>query len=120
MGILAEQRPGDFQRIHAEGAGLVAKLSAGAGVARLVHISAIGADPQARPAATPRARVSGEALVREAFAGATILRPSLVFGPEDQLFNRFAGMARLLSVHAGDLRRHAVPAGLCRATSRTR
>jgi uncharacterized protein YbjT (DUF2867 family) len=97
VGILAERRSGDFQRIHAEGAGLVAKLSARAGVARLVHISAIGADPNgaSRYAAS---KGVGEGLVREAFAGATILRPSLVFGPEDHLFNRFAGMARLLPI----------------------
>jgi NADH dehydrogenase len=97
VGILAEPRPGDFQRIHAEGAGLVARLSAAAGVRRLVHISAIGADPGAasRYAAT---KGMGEALVREAFPSAAILRPSLVFGPEDRLFNRFAAMARLLPV----------------------
>jgi uncharacterized protein YbjT (DUF2867 family) len=95
VGILAEQRSGDFQLIQAEGAGLVAKLSAGAGVARLVHISAIGANPNAASRYAASKGV-GEALVREAFPGATILRPSLVFGPEDHLFNRFAGMARLL------------------------
>jgi uncharacterized protein YbjT (DUF2867 family) len=95
VGILAEQRSGEFHRIHAEGAGLVAKLSAGAGVARLVHISAIGADPGAASHYAASKWV-GEALVREAFPGVTILRPSLVFGPEDNLFNRFAGMARLL------------------------
>jgi uncharacterized protein YbjT (DUF2867 family) len=95
VGILAEQRSGDFQRIHSEGAGLVAKLSAEAGVARLVHISAIGANPNAASRYAASKGV-GEALVREAFPGATILRPSLVFGPEDHLFNRFAGMARLL------------------------
>ena len=96
VGILAEQRAGDFQLVHADGAGLVAKLSAGAGVARLVYISAIGANPNAasRYAASKGA---GETQVREAFPGATILRPSLVFGPEDHLFNRFAGMARLRS-----------------------
>ncbi len=95
VGILSEQRSGDFQRIQAEGAGLVARLAAEAGVARLVHISAIGADPHAasRYAAT---KGIGEAMLREAFAGATILRPSLVFGPEDMLFNRFAAMARIL------------------------
>jgi uncharacterized protein YbjT (DUF2867 family) len=97
VGILSERRSGDFQRIHAEGAGLVARLAASAGVARLVHISAIGADPNAasRYAAT---KGIGEAMLREAFAAATILRPSLVFGPEDALFNRFAGMARLMPI----------------------
>ena len=63
----------------------------------MVHISAIGADPDAasRYAAT---KGIGEALLREAFPAATILRPSLVFGPEDALFNRFAGMARLMPI----------------------
>ena len=95
VGILAEQRSGDFQLIQAEGAGLVSRLSTGAGVARLVHISAIGANPNAASRYAASKGV-GEALVREAFSRATILRPSLVFGPEDHLFNRFAGMARLL------------------------
>jgi uncharacterized protein YbjT (DUF2867 family) len=113
VGILAETRSGDFQRIHAEGAGRVARLAAAAGVARLVHISAIGADPQAasRYAATKGA---GEAMLRDAFAGATILRPSLVFGPEDGLFNRFAAMARLLPfmpVICGDTRFQPVYVG---------
>ena len=97
VGILAEQRPGDFRLIHAEGAGRVARLAAAAGVARLVHISAIGADPNAasRYAAT---KGEGEAQMRAAFSAVTILRPSLVFGPEDHLFNRFAAMARLSPV----------------------
>jgi len=95
VGILAERRAGDFQRIHAEGAGLVGRLSSAAGVGRLVHLSAIGAEAssQSRYAAT---KGSGEALLRGAYPGATILRPSLVFGAEDSLFNRFAGLARLL------------------------
>jgi uncharacterized protein YbjT (DUF2867 family) len=97
VGILTEPRSGDFQRIHAEGAGLVARIAATAGVARLAHISAIGADPRAasRYAAT---KGIGEAMLREAFPAATILRPSLVFGPEDALFNRFAALARLLPI----------------------
>jgi len=113
VGILAERRSGDFQRIQAEGAGLVARLAARAGAARLVHISAIGADPRAasRYAATKGA---GEAMLRESFGGATILRPSLVFGPEDQLFNRFAAMARMLPfmpVICGDTRFQPVYVG---------
>jgi uncharacterized protein YbjT (DUF2867 family) len=97
VGILSEQHTGDFQRIHAEGAALVARTASAADVGRLVHISAIGADPNAasRYAAS---KGTGERMVREAFAGATIIRPSLVFGPEDRLFNRFAAMARLLPV----------------------
>ena len=60
-----------------------------------MHVSAIGADPNSA-SHYAASKGAGEALVRQAFPGATILRPSLVFGPEDQLFNRFAGMARLL------------------------
>jgi uncharacterized protein YbjT (DUF2867 family) len=91
VGILA----GDFEAVHAEGVGRIGRLAASAGVLRLVHISAIGARPDAssRYAAT---KGRGEALLRDAYADATVLRPSLVFGREDILFNRFAGMARLL------------------------
>jgi NADH dehydrogenase len=113
VGILSERRRGDFQRIHADGAGMVARLASQAGVARLVHISAIGADAHAasRYAAT---KAAGETAVREAFPGVTILRPSLVFGPEDRLFNRFAAMARMLPfmpVICGDTRFQPVYVG---------
>jgi NADH dehydrogenase len=97
VGILAESRSGDFQRIHAEGAGRVARLAAAAGVERLVHVSAIGADP-ASPSLYGSSKAAGEQAVRAAFPGATILRPSIVFGPEDNFFNRFAGMARMSPV----------------------
>ncbi|MFC7539281.1 sugar nucleotide-binding protein [Siccirubricoccus deserti] len=73
----------------------MAQLAAAAGIERLVHVSAIGADP-ASPSAYGRSKGEGEAAVRAAFPQATILRPSIVFGPEDQFFNRFAGMARML------------------------
>jgi uncharacterized protein YbjT (DUF2867 family) len=96
-GILSEGHKGDFQRIHAEGAGRVARLAAAAGVERLVHVSAIGADP-ASPSAYATTKAAGEQAVRAAFPGATILRPSIVFGPEDSFFNRFAAMARLSPV----------------------
>ncbi len=92
VGILAERAKGDFVRMQAEGAGRVARLSAAAGVKHLVQISAIGADP-ASPAQYARTKAEGEALVRQYFPSATILRPSLVFGPEDKFFNRFAGLA---------------------------
>ncbi len=97
VGILYEPRTGEIQRIHPEGAGRVARLAAAAGVERLVHISAIGADP-ASPSAYGRSKAEGEAAVRAAFPSATILRPSIVFGLEDQFFNRFAAMAQLLPV----------------------
>jgi NADH dehydrogenase len=97
VGILAEGRKGDFQRVHAEGAGRVARLAAAAGVERLVHVSAIGADPGS-PSAYGTSKAAGEQAVRAAFPDATILRPSIVFGPEDQFFNRFAALARLSPV----------------------
>ncbi len=95
VGILAEQRPGDFQRIHAAGAGAIASASTEAGVAQLVHVSAIGADP-ASPSRYAASKAAGEEAVRGAFPAATILRPSLVFGPEDRFFNRFAALAQFL------------------------
>jgi NADH dehydrogenase len=95
VGILAERRPGDFRRVQAEGPGRIAEAAAAAGVSRLVHVSAIGADP-ASPSQYASSKGLGEQALLAAFPSATILRPSLVFGPEDQFFNRFAGMARLL------------------------
>jgi uncharacterized protein YbjT (DUF2867 family) len=92
VGILAEGRRGDFERIQAEGAGRVARAAAGAGVARLVQISAIGADAGSR-SRYASSKAAGERAVREAFPRAAILRPSIVFGPEDQFFTRFGAMA---------------------------
>ncbi len=90
-GILAESRKGDFARTHAEGAGRVARLARAAG-ARLVHISAIGANP-ASPSTYARSKGEGEQAVMSAHPEAAILRPSIMFGPEDDFFNRFAKMA---------------------------
>jgi len=86
---------GRFGAIHVEGARNVAEAAAEAGVGALVHLSAIGADPDS-PSAYGRSKGLGEQAVREAFPSATILRPSVVFGREDQFVNRFAQMARLL------------------------
>lgn len=91
-GILAERRKGDFMRIHAEGAGRLARLAKASGVSAFIHISALGADA-ASPSAYARSKAAGEAAVRDAFPQAVILRPSVIFGAEDQFFNRFAGMA---------------------------
>jgi len=79
---------------HVDGARNVAEAARDAGAGALVHVSAIGADP-ASESNYGRSKGEGEDAVREAFPGATIIRPSLVFGPEDNLTNRFAGMARL-------------------------
>jgi uncharacterized protein YbjT (DUF2867 family) len=95
VGILSEAGRATFQAIHADGAGRIARLAAAAGTTRLVHLSAIGADA-ASPSKYASSKAAGEQAVREAFPSATILRPSVVFGPEDAFFNRFAAMAQLL------------------------
>ena len=95
VGILYESGRQTFEAIHHQGARTVAEAAAKAGVVRLVQISAIGADP-ASPSLYARTKAAGEAAVRGAFPAATLLRPSLVFGPEDGFFNRFAGMARVM------------------------
>jgi NADH dehydrogenase len=88
---------GDFQGLHVDGAGNLAEACAAEGVSSLVHISAIGADPES-PSAYGRSKGEGEQAVRAAFPQATIMRPSVVFGREDNFINRFAGMARLAPV----------------------
>ncbi|HTQ72544.1 MAG TPA: complex I NDUFA9 subunit family protein [Acidocella sp.] len=90
-GILTESRKGAFFSTHTEGAGRVARLARAAG-ARFVHVSAIGANP-ASSSAYARSKGEGEQAVMSAHAEATILRPSIMFGPEDDFFNRFAKMA---------------------------
>jgi len=97
VGILVERQPGDFQRIQAEGAGRIARAAASHGVARMVQVSAIGADAESE-SLYARTKAGGEHAIRAAMPGATILRPSLVFGAEDQFFNRFGAMAMTLPV----------------------
>ena len=94
VGVLYESGRQKFQSVHAMGAKTVAEAAAAAGVKRLVHISAIGADAGSN-AKYARTKALGEAAVREAFPGAAILRPSIVFGPGDHFFNRFGQMATL-------------------------
>ena len=117
--------------MQADGAANVAKAAAAAGASALVHVSAIGADAEsdAHYAVT---KAEGEQAVREAFPKAVILRPSLIFGPEDGFFNKFAGMARILPalpligggrtrfqpVFVGDVAQ-AILAGLSRQDGRT-
>jgi uncharacterized protein YbjT (DUF2867 family) len=113
VGVLSERRRGDFTRIQAEGAGRVARLAAAAGAQHMVHVSAIGANPDG-PARYARTKAEGEAAVRAAFPTATILRPSIVFGAEDQFFNRFGALARmspLMPVIAGATRFQPVYVG---------
>jgi NADH dehydrogenase len=97
IGILSERRSGDFQRVHAEGPGAIARAAAGSEVQRMVQISAIGADASS-PSLYARTKAAGEAAVHEVFPTATILRPSIVFGAEDKFFNRFGAMAMYLPV----------------------
>jgi uncharacterized protein YbjT (DUF2867 family) len=95
VGILHESGSQRFDAIHHEGPARLGALATAAGVKRLVHISALGADPAA-PSAYGRSKAAGEQALRASFPGATILRPSIVFGPEDAFFNRFARLAQLL------------------------
>ena len=97
VGHYVERGKATFEAIHGQGAMHVARASAMAGVGRLVHISGLGADPTS-DSTYVRARGIGEDLVREAFPGATILRPSVIFGPEDAFFNRLAALARVMPV----------------------
>ena len=85
---------GDLDAIHVEGARTAAKAAASTGSSAFVQVSAIGADPSS-PSDYGRTKGEGEAAVREAFPGATIIRPSILFGAEDDFTNRFASMARL-------------------------
>lgn len=87
----------NFDAVQHMGAGRIARIAAEEGVGRLVHISAIGADANGA-SLYAQSKGKGEAAVLAAFPGAVILRPSVIFGPEDDLFNRFAGMARLSPV----------------------
>ena len=86
---------GDFQGLHVDGARNAAAAAADAGARAFVQVSAIGADPESE-SDYGRTKGEGEAEVRSAFPGATILRPSILFGYEDQFINRFARMAQLL------------------------
>ncbi|WP_447756503.1 complex I NDUFA9 subunit family protein [Sphingopyxis fribergensis] len=88
---------GDMQAVQADGAGHVAVAAKAAGVGALVHVSAIGADRESA-SAYGRSKGEGEAAVRAAFADAAILRPSILFGREDQFINRFAAMMRMMPV----------------------
>lgn len=94
VGILAEAGKNTFGLVQHHGAARIARLAAEEGVATLVHISAIGADEDS-DSQYARTKAEGEAAVLEAFPRAVILRPSIVFGPEDGFFNRFARMTRM-------------------------
>ena len=97
VGLLAETGRQRFDTVHAQGAKVVAQAAAARGIANFVQISALGADENSA-SAYARTKAQAESAIRGAIPDATILRPSVVFGPEDSFFNRFALMARLLPV----------------------
>ncbi len=94
VAVLANTGAQTFDALHVDGARAIAKAAKAAGVERLIHISAIGADDQSK-SRYAQTKAAGERAVLAEFPNAIIVRPSLVFGPEDQLFNRFAAMARM-------------------------
>jgi Predicted nucleoside-diphosphate-sugar epimerases len=97
VGILFEKGKASFQAVHAQGAANVAQAARDAGVPVLAHMSALGAD-KTSPSAYARTKALGEEAVLAAFPAATIFRPSVVFGPDDDFFNRFAKLARISPV----------------------
>jgi uncharacterized protein YbjT (DUF2867 family) len=97
VGILVPRGRQTFESVQDEGARHVAEAARAAGARAFVHVSAIGADATS-PAAYAYTKAAGEAAVANVFPGAVILRPSIVFGPEDDFFNRFAALARITPV----------------------
>jgi uncharacterized protein YbjT (DUF2867 family) len=97
VGILYESGRQRFDAVQSFGPGAIAASAKEAGVGTMVHVSAIGADPGSS-SDYARSKAAGEAAVLQAFPDAVILRPSIVFGPEDDFFNRFGAMARLSPV----------------------
>ena len=95
VGILAESGRQRFNAVQANGAKAIAEAAKRHDISRLVHVSAIGADAES-PSVYARTKAAGEAAVRAAVGEAIILRPSIVFGPEDDFFNRFAALARVM------------------------
>ncbi|MBV8664226.1 MAG: complex I NDUFA9 subunit family protein [Hyphomicrobiales bacterium] len=115
-GIKSQSGKQSYDAVHVAGTAAIGRAAAAAGIGALVHVSGIGADPASHNAYIA-SKGQGEAAVREAFPNAVILRPSTVFGPDDQFFNRFAvlacslpaiplfggGMTKLQPVFAGDV-----------------
>jgi uncharacterized protein YbjT (DUF2867 family) len=94
VGILFPSGKQTFKAVQDEGARHVAEAARAGGAKALVHLSAIGASPDAT-SVYARTKAEGEAAVKDVFPDAVILRPSIVFGPEDDFFNRFAALARI-------------------------
>jgi uncharacterized protein YbjT (DUF2867 family) len=97
VGILYERGAQSFDLVHHLGPARLARFAREAGIERFVHLSALGADPRS-PSAYARSKAAGDQAVRDAFPTVSILRPSVVFGPEDQFFNRLAAMAMISPV----------------------
>ncbi|OWU85846.1 3-beta hydroxysteroid dehydrogenase [Oceanicola sp. 22II-s10i] len=97
VGTFDARGKNNFDAVQAEGASRIARIATEQGVSNLVHISAIGADADAE-SDYARTKAEGEAGILKHFPGAVILRPSVIFGAEDNFFNRFAGMARRMPV----------------------
>ena len=94
VGILHQEGPQSFDAVQADGAAAIAELAAEAGIERFVQVSAIGADAES-DSLYARTKGEGEAAVRNAIPAATIIRPSIIFGQEDQFFNKFATLAQM-------------------------
>ena len=94
VGVLRNSGHQTFNALHGEGPGRVGRLAAMGGVERLIHISAIGASTESA-SHYAQSKGAGEAALKDEYPAATIIRPSLVFGPDDQLFNRFGAMAAI-------------------------
>lgn len=92
VGLLFEQGKQNFSAIHAQAAESLAKAAKNAGVKRFIHMSALGVDKSSH-SKYARTKLNGEKAVVAAFPGATVIRPSVIFGAEDNFFNRFARMA---------------------------
>jgi uncharacterized protein YbjT (DUF2867 family) len=127
VGTFDRMGKNNFAAVQATAPGRIARIAAEEGVGRLVHLSAIGADAEA-PSIYGRTKAEGEAAVLAAFSAAVILRPSVIFGTEDQFFNRFAAMAamgpvlpvakagtRFQPVHVDDVAQAAVKGALGQA-----
>jgi uncharacterized protein YbjT (DUF2867 family) len=93
-GILYESGAQRFDTVHNEGARRIGRIAAATGIKRVIHVSSLGAAADST-SAYARSKAAGEAAIAGAFPGVTILRPSVVFGPEDNFFNRFAAMAQV-------------------------
>jgi uncharacterized protein YbjT (DUF2867 family) len=94
VGILRESGAQSFETIHVAGAKAIAEAARKAGIKALVHVSALGADATST-SLYARSKAAGEAAVQSVMPDAIVLRPSVLFGPEDDFFNRFAAMARI-------------------------